>query len=49
MLKVEGENEDYKVFGYISLPEITKSNRNHIITIVNGRVVRNTELNKINK
>ena len=47
MLNVKGENEDYDIYGYISLPEITKSNRNHIITIVNGRVVRNSELNKI--
>lgn len=47
MLNVKGENDDYEIYGYISLPEITKSNRNHIITIVNGRVVRNSELNKI--
>ena len=47
MLNIKGENEDYEIYGYISLPEITKSNRNHIITIVNGRVVRNTELNKV--
>lgn len=47
MLLVKGETTDYEVYGYISLPEITKSNRNHIITIVNGRVVRNSELNKV--
>ena len=46
MLAVEGETDDYNLYGYISLPEVTKSNRNHIITIVNGRVVRNSELNK---
>ena len=47
MLEVKSENDDYEVFGYISLPEITKSNRNHIITMVNGRVVRNSELNRV--
>ena len=47
MLNVKTENEDYEIYGYISLPEITKSNRNHIITIVNGRVVKNSELNKV--
>lgn len=47
MLEVKGETDDYEVYGYISLPEVTKSNRNHIITIVNGRVVRNQELNKV--
>ena len=46
MLKIEGENDDYEINGYISLPEVTKSNRNSIITIVDGRVVRNQELNR---
>ena len=39
MIEVHGSNDDYSVSGYISLPEVTKSNRNHITTIVNGRVV----------
>ena len=47
MLKINAENDDYEIEGYISLPEVNKSNRNHIITIVNGRVVRNSELNKV--
>lgn len=47
MLQIEAENEDYEVSGYISMPEITKSNRNHLMTLVNGRVVRNTELNRV--
>lgn len=47
MILVKGETDDYEIYGYISLPEVTKSNRNHIITIVNGRVVRNQELNRI--
>ncbi|MBQ9319073.1 MAG: DNA mismatch repair endonuclease MutL [Bacilli bacterium] len=46
MLEVSSHNNDYEVTGYISLPEVYKSNRNCMITIVNGRVVRNTELNK---
>ncbi len=46
MLEISGENDDYDVHGYISLPDENKSNRNHMITLVNGRVVRNTELNK---
>lgn len=47
MLKISTYNDDYTVDGYISMPEVNKSNRNHIITIVNGRVVRNSELNKV--
>lgn len=46
MIEVSSSNNDYEVSGYISLPEVYKSNRNSMITIVNGRVVRNTELNK---
>lgn len=38
---------DYKISGYISLPEITRSNRNHITTIINGRVVKNTTLYRV--
>ena len=44
MIEVEGCNEDYNVYGYISLPEVTRSNKNHITTIVNGRVVKNSML-----
>ncbi len=46
MIAINGENTDYEIDGYISKPSIHKSNRNHMITIVNGRVVRNAELNK---
>ncbi len=46
MMPIKGENNDYEVEGYISLPEVHRSNRNSIITIVNGRVVRNIKLNK---
>ena len=46
MIPIEGENDDYYISGYISYPEITKSNRNSITTLVNGRVIKNNELNK---
>ncbi|HHX16998.1 MAG TPA: DNA mismatch repair endonuclease MutL, partial [Mollicutes bacterium] len=47
MIKIDSSNDDYSINGYISMPEVTKSNRNHLITLVNGRVVRNTELNRV--
>ncbi len=47
MAFIQGENDDYYVSGYISYPEITKSNRSAITTLVNGRVIKNNELNKI--
>ncbi len=43
---IAGETDDYKVTGYMSLPEITRGTRNVMTTIVNGRVVRNQELLK---
>lgn len=46
MRKVSAFNDDYDIDGYISLPEVTRSSRNHMITLVNKRVVRNIELNR---
>ena len=47
MLEVKIEDEDYEISGYISKPEVHRSNRNNMVTIVNGRVVRNAEINRI--
>ncbi len=47
MIDIAGENDDYYISGFISYPEVTKSNRSSITTLVNGRVIRNNELNKI--
>lgn len=46
MIPISNENSDYKISGYISLPEVHRSNRNSMVTIVNGRIVRNAELNR---
>lgn len=47
MYQVTIGNNDYTINGYISYPEINRASRNHIITIVNGRVVKNMELNRV--
>lgn len=47
MIKIDGENDDYKIEGYISLPEVTRANKNYMTTIVNGRVVRNSTLYRV--
>lgn len=47
MLEIKGNDDDYEIIGYISLPEVQRSNRNHMITLVNGRVVRNMDLNRV--
>ena len=47
MYHLSCENADYRIEGYISYPEINRANRNHMITIVNGRIVKNNQLNKV--
>lgn len=47
MIEIKGENDDYLISGYISYPEVTRSTKNAITTLVNGRVIKNNELNKI--
>ncbi|MBP5678750.1 MAG: DNA mismatch repair endonuclease MutL [Bacilli bacterium] len=46
MIPIENENDDYLIHGYISYPEVTKGTRNSLTTLVNGRVIKNNELNK---
>ncbi len=46
MIEVKNSNDDFDLFGYIGKPEILKSNRNHMIVMVNDRVIKNYEINK---
>lgn len=46
MIEVNGSNDDYVISGYIGYPEIAKTNRNFITTLVNGRVIKNLDLNR---
>ena len=46
MIKIEGENYDYSISGYVSNLNISKSNRNGMIILVNGRVVSNINVNR---
>ena len=46
MIKIYGENYDYVIDGYISNINISKSNKNSMITLVNGRVVSNQTVNR---
>ena len=46
MIYVEGDSDDYKIHGYISRPEVVKGTRNSITTLVNGRVIKDNELNR---
>ena len=46
MIKIEAENYDYIINGYISNLNLSKTNRNSMITLVNGRVVSNQSVNR---
>ena len=46
MLEVRRSNDDFDLYGFICKPEILKSNRNHFITIVNDRVIKNYDINR---
>ncbi len=46
MIKIEAENYDYIIKGYVSNLNISKSNRNSMIILVNGRVVSNISVNR---
>jgi len=46
MLEIKALNDDFEIKGFVCKPELLKSNRNHLITFINGRVVRNSDINR---
>lgn len=46
MLEIKALNDDFEIKGYVCKPEILKSSRNHLITFINGRVVKNGDINR---
>jgi len=46
MIHFQGENADYAVNGFISLPEMTRASKNYMTLLVNGRWVRSFLINK---
>ena len=47
MIKIDNSNDDYSISGFISYPEVTKPNRNSINIFVNGRYIKNNDINKM--
>lgn len=45
-IPVHAESLDFKIAGYAVLPEVNRSNRNYISTIINGRFIKNFALVK---
>lgn len=46
MVPISGQSLDYKITGYISMPEVTRASRNYISTMINGRFIKNYALVK---
>lgn len=46
MLAVTGQDTDFSVQGLISEPALTRSNQNYISLLLNGRYIRNSQLNR---
>ena len=46
MIAIDTEDLDFKVTGFVSLPEVTRASRNYLSTIINGRYIHNFALNK---
>ena len=46
MVAIKGANPDFKVTGYVSLPELTRASRQYISLLLNGRYIHNFQLSK---
>lgn len=46
MLELKAISDDYEVTGFVSKPSVLKKNRNHFNTFVNGRIVKNIDINR---
>lgn len=46
MLQIHGEDNDFQVDGYVSLPELTRASRQYLTITINHRYIRNYQLAK---
>lgn len=46
MAPISGQDADFKVTGYVSLPSLTRSSRGYVSVLMNGRYVRNFAITK---
>ncbi len=47
MIEISSANDDYEISGYISYPECARTTKNNMIILVNGRSIKNLEINRI--
>lgn len=46
MIEINSSNDDYELTGFISYPECARSAKSNINILVNGRVIKNAEINR---
>ncbi|MER2062757.1 MAG: DNA mismatch repair endonuclease MutL, partial [Aerococcus urinaeequi] len=46
MVAIEGENLDFHISGYVSLPAVTRASKSYMSLFVNGRFIKNYKLNQ---
>ncbi|MGT2895310.1 DNA mismatch repair endonuclease MutL [Streptococcus entericus] len=46
MIEISASDLDFEVSGYVSLPELTRANRNYITLLINGRYIKNFLLSR---
>ncbi|WP_269760113.1 DNA mismatch repair endonuclease MutL [Streptococcus dysgalactiae] len=46
MIAISKADLDFEVSGYVSLPELTRANRNYMTILINGRYIKNFLLNR---
>lgn len=46
MIPFQAENADYKISGYVTLPEMTRASKNYMTVLINGRWVKSYAVNK---
>lgn len=46
LVPISGQSLDYRISGYVSMPEVTRASRNYISTMINRRFIKNYPLVK---
>ncbi|MGV8016534.1 hypothetical protein PJP09_29115, partial [Mycobacterium kansasii] len=46
MVAIQGSTTDFKLSGFVALPELTRASRQYITVLINGRAIKNQQLTK---
>ncbi|WEE34957.1 DNA mismatch repair endonuclease MutL [Lactiplantibacillus paraplantarum] len=46
MVAIQGVTTDFKLTGFVALPELTRASRQYISVLINGRAIKNQQLTK---